>query len=93
MKDMDQAEFLKVFNSSVAVDKHHAQILLEVSSTKTYDDAVRIIEQAEANIIESRYLSPDWILIKLDVTDTRAVILKLTEDGFSKAKGINAEFS
>jgi hypothetical protein len=93
MKDMDEAEFSKVFNSRVKVDKDHAQILLEVSSTKTYDDAIRIIEQAEVNIVESKHLSPYWILLKLDVADTRTVILKLIENGFSKVKGINAEFS
>jgi len=90
---MDQAEFSKAFNSRVKVDKDHAQILIELSPSKTYDDAIRIIEQAGVSIVESEYLSPYWLLLKLDVVDTRPVVLKLTENGFSKIKGINAKFS
>jgi len=93
MKDVGQAEFSKIFNSRVKVDKDYAQILLEVSPIKTYDDAIRIIQQAGANVVASDYLSPNWILIKLNVVDTRTVVLKLTENGFSKIKGINAKFS
>jgi len=90
---MDQGEFSEIFNRRVEVDKEHAQVLLELSSEKTYDEAIRVIEQAAVRIVESEYLSPNWILLKLDVTDTRTVILKLIENGFSKVKGINAEFS
>jgi hypothetical protein len=92
MKDIGQVEFSKVFNSRVKVDKNHAQILIEVSPTKTYDDAIRIIQQDGVSIVDSEYLSPHLILLKLDVADTRTVIFKLSENGFSKAKGINAEF-
>jgi hypothetical protein len=91
MKDVSQADFSEIFNSRIKVDKDHAQILLEVSSMKTYDDAIRIIKQAGVSVVSSDYLSPNWILIKLNVVDTRTVVLRLTEDGFPNVKGVNAQ--
>ena len=90
---MDHGEFSEIFNRRVKVDKEYAQVLLEVSSTMTYDDAIRVIEQAAVRVVQSEYLAPAWVLFKLDAADTRMVVLKLIENGFSKVKGINAEFS
>lgn len=74
------------------MDKHHSQILIKITpSSKTFEEAKRIIEDLGVRIIETKNLSSNnWILLKLDVSDMRNLALKLTESGFSVIKGINA---
>jgi hypothetical protein len=79
-------------NGEVKVDKDHAQIMVETPRfSKMFDDAKAIIESLGVHILETNYLSLNCALLKLDVRDMRDIALKLTEHGFSKIKGINAE--
>jgi hypothetical protein len=79
------------FNHEVKTDKHHSQILIKnTPSSKTFEEAKRIIEDFGVRIIETKHLLfNDWVLLKLDVKDMRDVALKLTEHGFF-INGINA---
>jgi hypothetical protein len=72
-------------------DRKHAQILIEVSSgTNTIERAKQIIEGSGVHIIETKKITQERVLLKLDVKDMRDLALKLTENGFSKIEGYNA---
>lgn len=78
-------------NSEIKLDKMHAQILININHfSKTYIEAKEIIEGLGIDILETRYLSLNQILLKLDTKDMRVVALKLTENGFLEIKGYNA---
>lgn len=72
-------------------DRDHAQILIEITdSVKSLEEMMKVVEGLGVGIAETKRLSPDWVLIKLDVMDMRDVALKLIENGFLNIKGINA---
>lgn len=91
VSNMVREMFSEGFNHEVKADKHHSQILIKnTPSSKTFEEAKRIIEDFGVRIIETKHLSSNnWVLLKLDVKDMRDVALKLTEHGFF-IKGINA---
>ena len=75
----------------VEADRDNAQLLIDLKeSSKTLEEAKKIIEESGAHIIETKHLSHDELLIKLDVKDMRSVALKLTENGFADVRGVNA---
>jgi hypothetical protein len=81
---------LKELDHKVKTDKVYAQILVEIANdSKVIEEAKRIIESLKVHIIETNYLSSNWVLLKLDVRDMTSLALKLTESGFN-IKGINA---
>jgi hypothetical protein len=83
-------ETLKEVGYEIKADRSHAQILLRITDSSKFDaEAEKIVEDLGIHIIEKSYLSPQWILLKLDVRDMRNVALKLTEHGFV-SRGINA---
>jgi len=86
---MIRGKVSKEFNIEVKADTNHAQILIEVNSSENYEEARKIIEFLGIHITETKHLSSNWVLYKLDVKDMRDVALKLTEHGFF-IKGINA---
>jgi len=88
---MASKKSVKGFNSEIKPDKTHAQIFIKITpSSKTVEEAKRMIEDLGVRIIETKHLSSNnWVLLKLDVKDMRDVALKLTEHGFF-IKGINA---
>lgn len=87
---MVKQTFPEELNHKIKVDKYHAQILIEITSTPNYlDEAKKIIHKSGVEIVETTHFSPKWILLKLDVKDMRDIALKLTEHGFS-IHGINA---
>ena len=72
-------------------DRWHAQILMEVANSPiSFKEAKKIIEELGIHIIETKRLSANWTLIKLDLKDMRDVTLKLSESGFLNIKGVNA---
>lgn len=78
-------------NDEVVTDKSYAQLLIELSPPLTsYDGAKKIIEQSGVQIIGLKYLSPQCILLKLDVRDMRNIALKLIDHGYFIIKGVNA---
>ena len=87
---MGKQTFPEEFNHKIKVNKNHAQILIEITSTlNSLNEAKKIIHKSGVEIVETTYFSPKWILLKLDVKDMREIALKLTEHGFS-IHGINA---
>ena len=81
----------KKFNSEIKLDKKHAQILININhSSKAHIEAKEIIEGLGIHVLETRYLSFNQILLKLDTKDMRVAVLKLIENGFSGLKGYNA---
>lgn len=83
-------ETLEDVGPEVEPDRSRAQILLKITdSLKSDAEAEKIVRDLGVHVIEKRYLSTHWVLLKLDVKDMRNVALKLTEQGFV-IKGINA---
>ncbi len=81
-----------MFNHRIEVDKDFAQILIETSPpSKSYAELKKVIKSLGINIIQTKSLSSNHMLIKLDVPDMRDLVLKLSEYGFTNIKGINAE--
>ena len=75
----------------LTADQNYAQILIEITEpSKSFEEAKRIIEAHGIGIVETRSLPLGYILMKLDVTDMREIVLSLTESGFSNIKGINS---
>ena len=73
------------------LDQDHAQVLVEVGSElNTIEKAKSIIEGSGVRILEIQNLSPQRVLLTLDVRDMRDVVLKLTQNGFLKIEGYNA---
>jgi hypothetical protein len=84
-------EVLEEFNHEVKADKNYAQLLIEISpSSEAFEEATKIIQDLGVHLIETKHLSGNWMLVKLDVKDMRNVALQLTEHGFLNIKGINA---
>jgi hypothetical protein len=82
---------LKRSGMRMRLDQNHAQVLIEVGSElNTIEKARSIIEGIGVHIIEIQNLSPQRVLLTLDVTDMREVVLKLTQNGFLKIEGYNA---
>jgi hypothetical protein len=91
VSNMVQEIYSEEFNHEVKADKDHSQILIKITpSSKSYVEAKKIIEELGINILETKYLSPNQILLELDAKDMRVAALKLTENGFSEIKGYNA---
>ena len=85
---------VKEFSYEVKLDEKHAQVLLEVDFvTNTIGRAKQIIEELGVHIFKIEKLSPQCVLLKLDIDDMREVVLKLTENGFLKISGYNASLS
>jgi hypothetical protein len=77
-------------NQKIKAEKTYSQILIYVTnSSKLLGEAKEVIQSLGIRIVEVKHLSPNWVLLKLDVKDAREVALKLTEQGFLM-KGINA---
>jgi hypothetical protein len=78
-------------NNELEADEGHAQILIKTNtSSKTPENAKKVIEGSGIRVIDTRYLSSGWVVFKLNVEDMRNIALRLTELGFSNVKGINA---
>jgi hypothetical protein len=88
-KNMVHEKVPKEFNQEIKADRNHAQILIKIIAPKTFEGAKSIIEDLGVQIIETKHLLSNWVLLKLDVKDMRNVVLKLTEHGFL-IRGINA---
>jgi len=77
-------------NLEVKADENCSQILIQsFPHSKDLEEARKIIEDLGARIVETKSLSSNWMLLKLNVADMRRIALKLTESGFV-IKGINA---
>jgi hypothetical protein len=88
---MGKKRLKKQFKFEVKLDKIHAQILINVNHlSKTSTEAKKIIEGLGIRILETKYVTPNQILLKLDTKDMRVAALKLIENGFSGVKGYNA---
>jgi hypothetical protein len=88
---MTHERFLEELNQEIKPDRNYAQILIKNTNyLKTFEDAKKIIEDLGVHIIETKHLSFDWILLKLDAKDMRNIVLKLTENGFFEIRGYNA---
>lgn len=84
-------EVLKGLNHELKADKNHAQILVEIfPSSRTFEEAKTIIEASGAHIVDLKHLKSNWVLVELDILDMREIVLRLTENGFSNIKGLNA---
>lgn len=82
---------IEEFNHEIKADKNHAQILIEITpASETLGEVKKIIEDLGTHIIETKHLSSNRALLKLDVKDMRNVALKLTESGFFNVKEVNA---
>jgi hypothetical protein len=78
-------------NHEIEADESHAQILIKTdTSSKTHEEAKKVIEGSGIQVIETRYLLSGWVVLTLDVGDMRNIALRLTELGFPNVKGINA---
>jgi hypothetical protein len=84
----------KIFEQNenlIESDKNHAQILIEIGSDiNIIEKAKQIIEGLGINVVDTKNISPQWVLLKLDVKDMREIVLKLTESGFLNIEGYNA---
>ena len=78
------------FPFELKADREYAQILMTVQSAETLREAKQIIEEFGIHVLETKSIAPDNVLFRLNVMDMREVVLKLTENGFSGLKGINA---
>ena len=88
---MTQERFLEELNQEIKADRNYAQILIKNTNyLKTFEEAKKIIEDLGVHIIETKDLSSNWILLKLDAKDMRNIVLKLTENGFLEIRGYNA---
>jgi len=88
---MERDKVFRQFDGKIQPDRAHAQILMEINtSTKTFEEAKKIIEDSGISIIKVKQLSSDCILLKLNVRDMRNLVLKLIENGFSNIRGVNA---
>ena len=87
---MVEDEFLEILNHEFKLDKSKSQLLIVISPLKTLQEAKSVIETSGVRVIETKYLSSDRVLLKLDVMDIRKIVLRLIEHGFEIAKGINA---
>ena len=83
---------LQRHSGRVKLDKNHAQVLIEVGSeVNTIEKAREIIEEIGVQIIQTQTLSPQWILVRLDVRgDMRDVVLNLSQNGFRKIEEYSA---
>jgi hypothetical protein len=87
---MAQEQISEELDQDIRADSTYAQILIKIAdSSKLIEDAKRIIKELGIHIVETKHLSPDWTLFKLDVEDMRDITLRLIENGFI-VKGINA---
>ena len=87
---MVQELFSEELNQKIKAEKRYSQILINITdSSELLGDAKEVIQSLGVCIVEAKPLSPNWVLLKLDVKDAREVALRLTEQGFL-IKGINA---
>jgi len=83
-------ETLEELSHEVKADKTHAQLLIKMTdSSRSAEEAEKIIEGLGVHVVEKSRLSTYWVLFTLNVRDMRDAALKLTEHGFN-VKGINA---
>ncbi len=72
-----------------------SQILVEVASQgNTLERALHILEKVDMKPIHQEHIKrggPECVLMLLPSEDMKEAVLKLTEAGFTKVKGINAE--
>lgn len=87
---MVKDEFIKTLNHEFKLDKSKSQLLIVIPPLKTLQEAKSVIEASGALVIETKYLSSDRVLLKVDVMDIRKIALELVEQGFHIARGINA---
>jgi hypothetical protein len=86
---MIQEQISEELNHELKANKSHAQILIETNPFKTIEDARKVMEDFGVQIIETKYLSANWVLFKLNIKDIRSISLKIIEMGFSNIKGVN----
>jgi hypothetical protein len=85
------SNILDDFEQDIAPEQSRAHILIEIGPSPTaFDDARRVIEDSGALIDEVIYLSSGCLLLKLDIMDMHSIVLKVTEKGFTKIRGVNA---
>ena len=78
------------FPFELKADEKCAQILMTIHSAEGLKKARSIIEEFGIDVLEMKSITPDNFLFRLNVMDMRDVVLKLSENGFSGLKGINA---
>ena len=87
---MVQELFSEELDQEIKAEKTYSQILIHITnSSELLGEAKEVIQSLGVRIVEAKHLSPNWVLLKLDVKDAQEVALKLTEQGFL-VKGINA---
>jgi hypothetical protein len=86
---MAKEKIFEEFKGEIKPEEAHSQVLIKIDSN-TFEEAKKIIADSGTNIIAINYLTPHWVLFKLDVKDMRNIALQLTENGFLNIKGINA---
>jgi hypothetical protein len=78
---------------SLQADASKAQILLEIENEgNTLDEALEILEAHGGQPIEYEVIrkgDPSLVIFYLSTDDMRDAILKLTESGFAKLKGMD----
>jgi hypothetical protein len=87
---MNEEYDLEEFDHEINEDRTHAHLLIQISNPQSFEKAEKVIEKLGASVLQKTRLKSNWVLVKLDVTDVREFVLKLTEIGFSNIKGINA---
>ncbi len=78
------------FSFELKADDECAKILMTIVSADDLEGAERIIKGFGIQILEKKSIAPDKVLFRLNAMNMREVVLKLTENGFSGLKGINA---
>ncbi|OGP96728.1 MAG: hypothetical protein A2157_04455 [Deltaproteobacteria bacterium RBG_16_47_11] len=88
---MPRKDAYEEFDPEIKPDQTHAQIIIEIlPSSKTVREAQEFIEKQGVHIIETKPLSRNRVIFKLNIKDMREIVLMLTENGFVNISGINA---
>ncbi len=87
---------LKSFDAiadSITPEAHYAKILLEESSPRMNRDKVlSVLKNQKIQPVSYEILHPEYpaiILLRIHAENLHEVVLKLTENGFTKLKAIN----
>ena len=92
MENKDLKSFDAIANS-ITPEAKHAKILLEECSPRmNRDRMLSVLKNQEIKPISYEILWPEYpaiILLRIRTENLREVVLKLTENGFTKLKAIN----
>ena len=92
MENKDLKSF-DAFSNSITPEKCYAQILLEECSPRLNRDRVlSVLKTQKIQPVSYEILQPEYpaiILLRLPAKHLSEVVLKLTENGFTRLKAIN----